>query len=178
MWGSDSICGVDSNLPYDTMTIKPGEFDFLNVLQVDPTTSLGIIAYEPESPVIGDVKMNRDLYSTFSAPYSFVSKSGNNLFDLEWDSNNQEYQVSGLHQSAPSIKIEEFLTDYYGSIEMPNSDAIIKNAMLLTLQGDGENPLLFDKGMNDLNRLCQKLFKICGSPEESGLIQTTASSFN
>jgi hypothetical protein len=176
--GSDSICGVDSNLPYDTMTIKPGEFDFLNVLQVDPTTSLGIIAYEPESPVIGDVKMNRDLYSTFSAPYSFVSKSGNNLFDLEWDSNNQEYQVSGLHQSAPSIKIEEFLTDYYGSIEMPNSDAIIKNAMLLTLQGDGENPLLFDKGMNDLNRLCQKLFKICGSPEESGLIQTTASSFN
>jgi len=174
-----SICGVDTEMPQDSMTISPKEFDFLNVLQNDPSSSIGMIMYEEESPSSGDIKMNRELYNAFSNNYTFSSKSGKNLFSLSWDSGNQEYQVSGLKQGIAAVKVGEFMEDYYDSIETPKIEYIIKTAMLMTLQGDGENPESFDKAMAYLNRLCSKLFKLCGSPmEDSGLIQTTSQQFS
>jgi hypothetical protein len=173
-----SICGMETEMPQDSITISPKEFDFLNVLQTDPSSNVGLIMYEEESPSYGDIKMNREFYSTFSNNYTFTSKSGNNLFSLAWDSGNQEYNVSGLKQGNV-VKVSDFLSDYYESIENPKIEYIIKSAMLMTLQGDGDNPPVFDKAMNQMNRLCNKLFKVCGSPlEDSGLIQTTSQQFN
>lgn len=174
-----SICGVETEMPQDSLTMSPKEFDFLNVLQIDPSSKLGIIMYEEENPNLGDVKMNREFYQAFSNNYTFTSKSGSDLFTLNWDSGNQEYNVSGLQQNGLFPKVGDFIDDYYDSVETPKIEYIIKNAMMMTLQGDGENPEIFDKGINELNRLCSKLFKICGSPmEDSGLIQTTSQQFS
>jgi len=174
-----SICGVDTIIPTDSMVISPKEFDFLNVLQTDPSSKIGIIMYEQESPTYGDIKMNREFYGAFSSNYSFTSKSGNNLFDLTWNTTNQEYNVSGLQQGiVGAVKVSDFIDDYYDSIETPKIEDIIKTSMLMTLQGDGENPEGVDKALNYLNRLCSKLFKICGSPDESSQLQTTSQQFS
>lgn len=174
-----SICGVDTLMPNDTISIAPKEFDFLEVLQNDPVSKIGMIMYEDPNNNVGDIKMNREFYTTFSNPYTFSSKSGNSLFDLNWNSGTQKYDVSGLQQGGSIPKVGQFVNDYYDSIETPNLEYITKTAMLMTLQGDGENPQVFDKAINELNKLCGKLFKICNSPtEESGLIQTTSQQFN
>jgi hypothetical protein len=47
----------------------------------------------------------------------------------------------------------------------------------MTLKGDGNEPPLFDKGWNDLNRLMAKLCATCGNPS-TGLNPSTASQFN
>jgi len=174
-----SICGVDTIIPTDSMVISPKEFDCFNVLQTDPSAKIGIIMYEQESPTYGDIKMNREFYGAFSSNYSFTSKSGNNLFDLTWNTTNQEYNVSGLQQGiVGAVKVSDFIDDYYDSIETPKIEDIIKTSMLMTLQGDGENPEGVDKALNYLNRLCSKLFKICGSPDESSQLQTTSQQFS
>ena len=174
-----SICGVETEMPTDTLTVSPKEFDFLEVLQVDPSSDLGQIMYEKQSPSVGKVKMNRDFYSTFSTPYTFSSTSGKDLFDLNWNTASQEYEVTGLQQGAVlPIKVGEFTKDYYSSIESPNIEDIIRTTMLLTLKGGGDNPPIVDEALNFLTELCEKLFGLCGSPEESNLIQTTSNMFN
>lgn len=135
--------------------------------------------YENPNSTTGDVKMNREFYGAFDTNYTFSSKSGQSLFDLQWNATNQEYDISGLKQGGLDIKFADWIDDYYDTVEIPNLEYITKTAMLMTLQGDGDNPQVFDKALNDLNRLCSKLFKICGSPtEDSGLIQTTSQQFN
>ena len=139
-----SICGVDTLMPDDTISIAPKEFDFLEVLQNDPVSKIGMIMYEDPNNNVGDIKMNREFYTTFSNPYTFSSKSGNSLFDLNWNSGTQKYDVSGLQQGGSIPKVGQFVNDYYDSIETPNLEYITKTAMLMTLQGDGENPQVFD----------------------------------
>lgn len=174
-----SICGVETTMPQDAMSISPKEFDFLEVLQNEPSSKIGLIMYEDPNTNVGNIKMNREFYGTFDNNYTFSSKSGKSLFSLEWNASNQEYDVTGLQQTGPVPKVGEFISDYYDSVELPDITYITKTAMLMTLQGDGDNPQVFDKALNDLNRLCQKLFKICNSPiEQSGLIQTTSQQFN
>lgn len=174
-----SICGVDTEMPQDTMSISPKEFDFLEVLQNEPSSKIGLIMYEDPNSTSGNIKMNREFYGAFDTPYNFSSKSGSSLFDMTWNSSNQEYDLTGLRQTGAVPKVADFISDYYDTIEIPNLEYITKTAMLMTLQGDGDNPQIFDKGINELNKLCQKLFRICNSPiEESGLIQTTSQQFN
>lgn len=174
-----SICGVETEMPQDGMSISPKEFDFMEVLQNEPSSKIGLIMYEDPSSVSGNVKMNREFYNAFDTNYTYSSKSGTSLFTLNWNSGNQEYDITGLRQTGQVPKVDQFLSDYYDNVEIPNLEYITKTAMLMTLQGDGDNPQVFDKGINELNKLCQKLFKICNSPtEESGLIQTTSQQFN
>lgn len=175
-----SICGVETLMPSDSMNISPKEIDFLEMLQNEPTSKVGQIMYEAPSPTYGTTKMNRDLYGSFSAPYTFSANSGQSLFDMNWNSATQDWTVSGLQQGGGNNipKVGKFISDYYDSIESPDLSYIIKTSMLMTLQGDGENPQIFDEAINDLNRLCNKLFKICGQEEQSNLIQTTSQQFS
>ena len=147
----------------------------MNILTVDPTSSVGQIVYEKESPDLGKRKMNRKLYDTFNNPYTFTSLNGNDLFSLSWDTSNQRYNVSGLGSSVSSIKT--FFTDYYSSIEPVDFSGITKTAIYMTLHGDGTEPPLFDKGWNDLNRLLAKLCALCGNPK-NGKIPNATSEFN
>ncbi len=175
-----SICGVETLMPNDSMIIKPKEIDFLEMLQNEPNSKIGQIMYEAPSPSYGTTKMNRDLYGSFNGPYTFSSNQGQSLFDMNWNSSLQEWNVSGLQQGGGNSipKVGDFVSQYYDSIESPDLSYIIKTSMLMTLQGDGENPQIFDEAINDLNRLCNKLFKICGQEEQSNLIQTTSQQFS
>lgn len=163
----EGICGADSTITDDIVNIKPSEFDFLNVLTIDPSSTTGQIVYENSNQNTGKEKVNINLFQSFSgSDYDFNTINNNTLFTIHWDSSLQLFNISGLTQSA-STKVEDFLNDYYSSVEFPDITGITKNAMLLTLQGsDGDNPL-FQGSLNSLNRLLSKLFAICGSSKQN-----------
>jgi len=176
LFAGDGICGANRTFGATTsVTLKPQEFDFMNILTVDPASNVGQIVYEKESPDLGKRKMNRNLYNAFNNPYTFTSLSGNSLFSLTWDTSNQRYNVSGLGSSVTNIKT--FFTEYYSSIEPVDFSGITKTAIYMTLHGDGTEPPLFDKGWNDLNRLLAKLCALCGNPK-NGKIPNATSEFN
>jgi len=137
------------------------------MLTIDPVSSLGQIIYEPKSPERNKQKVNRELYNIFSGgTYDFISNNDNTLFTTFWDVNNQHYTFSGLTQgNIGGIKVQDFISDYYSSMEFPEINDIIKTAMLLTIQG-GKNSgktIQFDKSLNLLDRLLKKLLSVCGS---------------
>jgi hypothetical protein len=110
--------------------------------------------------------------------FEFKTKDDTKLFDLSWDQGTQKYTVSGLNGNPTNT--EQFLTDYYNNIEFLDISGVTKTAMLMTLQGDGTEPPLFDKGFNDLNRLLAKLCAICNNPQstDSTLNQNANTQFN
>jgi len=178
LFAGDGICGTNRVL-LNSVTLSPSEFDFMNVLTVSPVSNSGKIVYEQPNPDKGLVKMNRELYNTFSSsPFEFKTKDDTKLFDLSWDSGTQKYTVSGLNGNPTNT--EQFLTDYYNNIEFLDISGVTKTAMLMTLQGDGTEPPLFDKGFNDLNRLLSKLCAICNNPQstDSTLNQNANTQFN
>jgi hypothetical protein len=163
----DGICGANSNIPFDSITVKPKEIDLLHMLSIDPSSASGQIMYEPSSPNFNKQKVNRELYNSFNSPFfQFDTNNNKTLFVSTWNASNQEFVITGLTQGGLA-QAEDFLNDYYSSIELPNITGVTKTAMLMTLQGDGSESTLFNKGMNDLERLLQKLFAICGSPKEN-----------
>lgn len=166
-FAGEGICGANSTILDDTLTLRPSEFDFLNILTVDPSSTTGQIVYENNNQNTGKEKVNLKLFETFSGiDYDYNTINNNTLFTANWDSSLQLFNISGLTQST-TIKVEDFLNDYYSSMEMPDITGITKNAMLLTLQGaDGDNPL-FQVSLNNLNRLLSKLFAICGTSKQN-----------
>lgn len=166
-FAGDGICGANATIQTDTLTLKPSEFDFLNVLTVDPSSTTGQVVYEDDNLNTNKEKVNRRLFETFSGTdYQFDTINNNTLFTANWDDANQLFNISGLTQGS-TANVENFLNDYYSTMEMPDITGVTKTAMLLTLQGaDGDNPL-FQKSLNDLNRLISKLFSICGTSKQN-----------
>ena len=178
LFAGDGVCGGNTSMPVNSIQIKPSEFDFMNVLTVDPESNSGKIVYEQDSQLhdSGLTKMNKMLYDSFSGgAQSFTLKDDTTLFNFEWSEANQEYTFSDLTGSTNNL--EEWITSYYGRIEFLDISGVTKNAILMTLKGDGNEPPLFDKGWNDLNRLMAKLCAACGNPS-TGLNPSTASQFN
>lgn len=163
-FASDGICGTNQTIGVDSLNIKPNEFDFLNVLTVDPSSATGKIVYEPETGSTGSkVKVNTELYNSFDDPSGFDMRtaSGDSILEMFWDSGNQQWNISGLTVNFDTA--ETFLNNYYSSIELPDIQHIVKTSVLMTIQS-GESHPLFDKGLNNLNRLLNKLMAICGTP--------------
>lgn len=174
-FAGDGICGTNILMPVDSVTMKPTEFDFMNVLTVAPESNSGKIVYEGDNDT-GLVKMNKLLYDTFSSTQSFELKNNTNpLFDVSWNESTQEYTFTNLRGSTQDL--EEWITSYYAGIEFLDISGVTKNAVLMTLKGDGNEPPLFDKGWNDLNRLMAKLCATCGGPN-TGLNPSAATQFN
>lgn len=159
----EGICGADAPININNIQLKPSEIDFMDVLTLDPDSDIGKIIYEPESPNINKQKVNRRLFYTFtSGNYQFVSNNNKVLFTTQWDSVNQLYDISGLQQSG-NVNVETFFLDYYSSIELPDISGITKNAMLLTLQPGDSVPTKFKNGLNNLDKIVNKLFAVCGN---------------
>lgn len=166
LFAGENICGANSLISVDNIILKPKEIDFLDLLTIDPASNMGKIVYEPISPDISKQKVNRNLYNSFiNSPYDFLKNDGNTLFSVDWNSANQEYEIYGLKQNTV-VEVNDFLNDYYSSIEMPDITGIIKTAMLLTIQGDDTQSLQFNVGLNNLERITSRLFAICGSPKQ------------
>ena len=166
----DGICGTESVFNVDTLTLKPDEFDFLDALTIDPDSSCGKIIYEPKTPDINKQKVNRNLYDAFGGtPYTFTSNNGKDLFTAAWDTGNQRYNISGLTQGITGVtKVQEFISDYYSSMEFPDINHIIKTSMLLTIQGGSQcgDSRKFNVSLDKVMRLIKKLLAICGSPND------------
>lgn len=173
-FAGDGICGAQSTINFDSISLSPKEFDILNVLTIDPDSTSGQIIYEPLSPDNGKQKVNRGLYDSFSGvDYEMKTLSNNTLFTAHWDVGTQKFQISGLTQNNNVINVGDFFNDYYSSIEFPDIATITKNAMYLTLQtAEGDNQLI-QKAINELNRLIAKLFKICGKPKDGQELKQT-----
>lgn len=163
-FASDGICGTDTSILNDSVTLSPKEFDFLNVLKLDPTSSVGKIVYEANDGNNNRIKFNQVLYEQFAnglTPYNFVSNTNKNLFSMTWDDSVQEYTISNLTGSG--LKLDEFFNEYYSSIEYPDFDYITKTAMMLTIQGDSDALIDFKISLNFMDRLLDKLFSVCSS---------------
>ena len=174
LFAGDGICGTNKSL-INSVTISPSEFDFMNVLTVSPVSNSGKIVYE-DNKDRGLVKMNQLLYSGFTTGQTFNTKDLDPLFNFTWDPATQKYTFSNLNVLTP--KVDEFLTTYYTNIEFLDISGVTKTAMLMTLQGDGTEPPLFDKGFNDLNRLLAKLCALCNNPTSTGTNQNPTTQFN
>lgn len=163
----DGICGSNGTLTGDTINLKPEEFDFLDILTMDPSTPCGQIIYEPKSPDRNKQKVNRELYKAFSGgSYTFTSNNNTTLFNASWSTANQHFVITGLTQgNASGIKVQNFISDYYSSIEFPEIDDIAKTAMLLTIQGGQKcgKTKRYEASLNNIDRLVKKLLSICGS---------------
>jgi len=181
LFAGDGICGSSTPILSDILTIRPGEFDFMNILTVNPTSNSGQIVYEPQNPSRNLIKMNRILYSSFSTNQSVETSDGKKLFDLEWGEANQEFTLSGLRGittiTPTGTTVGGFFEDYYSNIEQLDLSAVVKTATMMVLKGDKSEPPLFDIGMNDLNRLLNKLMRVCNNPSQ-GLNQSAENQFN
>jgi len=179
LFAGDGICGTNKSFTGDTITLKPSEFDFLNILTVDPNSNTGKILYEDLTMNPDKIKMNSILYSGFSSNQTIKTNDGKTLFSLNWDSNNQQYNISGLTgtTTGKSTQVREFISDYYSNIHFVDYNNVVNTAMLMVLKGDGTEPPLFDVGINDLNRLLAKICGFCGNPK-TGLKQNPNQQFN
>lgn len=176
LFAGDGICGTNKNFTgtqFDSVRLKPKEFDFLNVLTVAPESNVGKIVYEPSNTVTSKEKTNRELYNAFTpnSPYQFDTTSNKTLFTAIWSGDTQEFIISGLTQGGTGpVPVEDFLNDYYSSIELPDISGITKMAMLMTIQGDSSETPLFTGAFNDLNRLITKLSSVCGNPKKTNTL--------
>ena len=160
-FAGEGICGANLTLTGINVEIKPEEIDLMNILTVEPSSSTGQIVYEEQSQNKGKEKVNRELYSIFSGgTYQFDSNNNNTLFKAQWDQSTQVFNITDFN----GLNVETFFSDYYSTMELPDIQHITKTAMLMTIQGDGSDNPLFNKGMNSVNRLIQKLCAICGTP--------------
>jgi hypothetical protein len=162
-FAADGICGTNQTISVDSLKIKPGEFDFLNMFTVDPSSATGQIVYEPTTgSTPSKTKVNKELYDSFNGTvFEMKTPSNDSILEMTWSAPNQEWDVSGLTGS--SLNVEGFLNNYYSSLELPDIQHIVKTSILMTIQSGESHPLL-DKGMNELSKLLNKLMAICGTP--------------
>jgi len=162
LFAGDGVCGSNNSMQVNTMEISPKEFDFLDMLKIEPTSTTGGIMYETDQPK-GFIKMNREFYTAFNSPsgYRFTTNSGNTLFDIHWEDGLQKFIVTGL-TGTTGLTVTDFISDYYHTIEQVDTENVLKQAMLMCIQGDGTEPQSYVIKMDWLNRLLDKLFSICG----------------
>ena len=162
------VCGSNSIMPLNNVDISPKEIDFLNMLKVAPDSNTGQIMYETDSST-GFVKMNKELYNNFdsSSTYFFNNKDYKTIFSMQFNNSSQVYNISGLQGVSGTTTVENFLTDYYSAIEYPDITNVTKQAMMMTVQGMDDAPQSFTAGMNNLNRILQKLFAVCNKPQKN-----------
>lgn len=178
LFAGDGICGSDTPITQDTIEFGPGDFDFLNLLTIAPTSNMGSVLYENISDT-GN-KLNRDLFSLFSPTgqtfynvnnqYKFKASKNTTLFNVYWDDTTQHYKFSGLTNNGTQ-KVGSFIKDFYASFTKPTKADVLRVALMMLCMGDKENTEMFDIGLNDLNRVLEKIFGNCGSNKIAGLNQ-------
>ena len=200
-FAGDGICGGNDKffgINFSGATLKPQEIDFLQMLRVDPNSDYGKIMYESTIVKNNKKKINQELYKVFTgSTFSYTTPSERTLFDLNWDSTSQTFNISGLTGSVVSstgVTVNQFIDDYYSNMEWPDINDIIKKSMLLTLKAASvkadstgisagtslsgmDDPLSFtpklDEALNNLERMLNKLFAFCNSRNKSLSGQTS-----
>lgn len=170
LFAGDGICGSDTVITGDTLSLDPGMFDFLNMFTIDPSSPIGQICYE--SIDIGGIQLNRELYELFNSgtPFNFSLGNSKNLFNVSWDEGNQKYNFSGLTMSGDTQHtVGKFIKSYYSKIQHVHLSDVKRMALLMLLLSDDGDSKMFTIGLNEINRLLEKLFADCNTPQEKGL---------
>lgn len=168
----DGACGSNIAITKDAVMLEPKEFDLTNMLKISPDSTSGSIMYENTEDT-GEIKMNREFYNLFDNGgdhFHFNDYTGNTLFSIYWDESEQKYNVSGLTASNTAT---EFIDNYYSMIDFPRIDDVIQQAMLMTIQGDGNESSMFKNGMNMLDRLLNKILSSCGEQASGSPLNQT-----
>ena len=154
------ICSGNATVSNDkTYQLSPKEFDFMNVLKVNPTSLSGKIIYENPKIENGKVKFDTELFKTFdTSSYDFTSISGKDLFNITWNNGQQLYNVQ---TNDGVLELRNFFDEYYESIDFPNPENIIKTTMMLVLQGGEDDPIDFTFGINNLEKIIKKILSYC-----------------
>lgn len=166
---NDFGCGTSTLIPYSGLTISPKEFDFLDILQTDPFSNLGKISYEGNQS-IDKIKMNRVFYETFTtSPYTFNAEDQTQLFEMNWNSGIQKFEISGLDTT--SLTVDAFITKYYESIEFPRLTDIVKNTFammfpigdpnVLSVTPGGQSNPTFDSALSRLMKCIDGVTAFC-----------------
>ena len=162
-FGTTGMCDDMTPTGTGTTSLSPKEFDFINILSVNPESTSGRIMYENNIDTgFGSIKFNRELYTNFDSglSYSFNLRDNSQLFSIIWDTPSQKYDVTINN----SREYTDFLENYYNTIEYPDIKYVMASAMQMILQGDGTESKMLNDGMKLLNRLSTKLLSVCGSP--------------
>lgn len=180
LFAGDGICGSDKPITGNTMEFGPGDFDFLNLLTISPLSNMGSVLYENANDA--GTKLNRDLYSLFSPTgqtfynvnnqYAFKASKNTTLFNVYWDDATQHYKFSGLTKNNTQT-VGNFLKDFYGSFTKPGKADVLRTALMMLSLGDKGDSYMLDLGLNDLNRVLQKIFGNCGNNIKTGLNQNS-----
>ena len=174
----DGICGSKSVFNVDSIQLSPDEFDFLNIFTLDPDSTCGQLVYESESTDKNKEKLNRNLYNLMAngGTHTYTSNNGNNLFTSSWNVGTQKFTFSGFTRgTAGVVNVQDFIADYYNSLEYPDINDIVKQCMMMTIQGGsscGESTK-FTKSLNLNLRLIDRLLKICGGTNKDLLKNQT-----
>jgi len=180
----DGICGSKSVFNVDSIQLSPEEFDFLNIFTLDPDSTCGQLVYESKSPDKNKEKLNRNLYDLMAngGTHTYTSNNGNDLFTTSWDVGTQKFTFSGFTRGTLGvINVQDFITDYYNSLEFSDINDIVKKCMLFTINGGAScsESTKFTKSLNESLRLIDKLLKICGGTNRDLLKnQTPVDMFN
>lgn len=167
---SDFGCGKQTLMPYSGLTISPKEFDPLDILQTSPFDNLGKISYEGQQ-FSNKIKMNRVFYDTFTtSSYNFISEDETQLFQMNWNSGIQKFQISGIDTT--TVTVDKFITNYYESIEFPSLTDVVKNTFnfiipvgdVLSVTPGGKSNPAFDSALNKLMKTIDKITGYCGDP--------------
>jgi hypothetical protein len=177
LFAGDGICGSDTPITTDTLELNPGDFDFLNLLTISPLSNMGNVLYENTTEI--GTQLNRGLYNLFTPTgqtyynvnnqYAIKASKNTNLFTVYWDDPTQHYKFSGLTKNGTQ-KVGTFLKELYSSLHKPNKSDVLRVALMMLSQGDKDSQM-FDIGLNDLNRVLEKLFADCGTNKTKGLNQ-------
>jgi hypothetical protein len=173
----DSSCGATTPMRVDSLTLRPDEFDFLDVLKTDPQSGLGKIMYEGAS-TNDRVQMNKQFYGAFGTPYTFTALDETQLFNITWDSAYQRYNISGL-QGGGATTVDQFIQKYFEGIEFPKLSDVFKNtlAMMMPIGGLNSTNGSYDVNTNILMKFIEKIMGDCGSPQKN-LNQNAVSQIN
>jgi len=180
----DGICGSKSVFDVDSIQLSPEEFDFLNIFTLDPDSTCGQLVYESKSPDKNKEKLNRNLYDLMAngGTHTYTSNNGNDLFTTSWNAGTQKFTFSGFTRGTSGvINVQDFITDYYNSLEFSDINDIVKKCMLFTINGGAScsESTKFTKSLNISLRLIDKLLKICGGTNRDLLKnQTPVDMFN
>lgn len=168
---SQSICGTEQFLPTSNLTLSPKDFDFFNMLSINPSSINGKLLYENNIDNIGN-KLNKNIFNTFETGEYLFRTNNQELFTLKWDINNQIFKIENINRN---IKIDDFFDEIFSSIENIDINTIFKQAMGLTLQFDNTESNAFNESLTKFIRVVNKIFKNCNSNGDRDLIknQTT-----
>lgn len=140
--------GCDQNQTYTAQTIyiSVKSIDINQILKQDPQNKAGSLAYEKNDQITPQpypYPMNRQLYNriqqndSYNTQYgtNYLGKSGQNLFNIQFVDTNPLTGVGGgwykvdLQNRTGVNNVNQFLIDYYSTINVIDFKAIIANIM-------------------------------------------------